>query len=180
MPVRRSRAYTPHAHARIRPRCDAPRCDARTGTQRNVTRTRVRMMKRCTPGQFDLRHFESEPTVRGRVLKRWDVGRVLRGPRHITSNRVRGPYDGRDRWLRVWKPPCEVRAIRDTRIHVRMYARARARAGVRRVYASTPGQKGPRSQENSLEEDSRLIPRNRHAKRDDDGGEFLQGYSALR
>lgn len=57
VPVRRSRAYTPHAHARLRPRCDA--C---TGTQRNVTRTRVRMMKRCTPGQFDLRHFESEPT----------------------------------------------------------------------------------------------------------------------
>ena len=36
-------------------------------------------------GQFDLRHFESEPTVRGRVLKCCDVGRVLRGPRHITS-----------------------------------------------------------------------------------------------
>lgn len=33
------------------------------------------------PGQFDLRHFESEPTDRGRVLKRCDVGRVLRGPR---------------------------------------------------------------------------------------------------
>jgi len=47
-------------------------------------------MKRCTPGQFDLRHFESEPTVRGRVLKRWDVGRVLRGPWHITSGRPRG------------------------------------------------------------------------------------------
>lgn len=62
--------------------------------QRKATRTRagarVRMMKRCTSGQFDLRHFESEPTARGRVLKRWDVGRVLRGPRHITSGWVRG------------------------------------------------------------------------------------------
>lgn len=61
------------------------------------------------PGQFDLRHFESEPTDRGRVLKRCDVGRVLRGPRgalHLAW--VLLLYDGRDRWLCVWKPACEL------------------------------------------------------------------------
>lgn len=38
------------------------------------------MIKRCNSGQFDLRHFESKPTDRRRVLKRSDVGWVLCGP----------------------------------------------------------------------------------------------------
>lgn len=73
------------------------------------------MMKRCNSRQFDLRHFESKPTVCRRVLKRWDVGRVLRGPTiayyiwvRVIWERKRAresTYDGRDRWLCVWKLP---------------------------------------------------------------------------
>lgn len=92
----------------------------------------------------------------------WNVGMsdgfcVGHGILHLARY---GPYDGRDRWLRVWKPPCEVRAIRDIRAGPRTCACVRAgRVYVhRRVHTGTTCA--------PAEEDSRvfrLIPRDKIA-----------------
>jgi len=69
----------------------------------------------------------------------------------------------------MWKPPCEVRAIRDTR------ARVCVRTGTRAcTYYTLVGRPEQQARPRRRSRVFRLIPRDRAAKRKDDGDEFLE------
>lgn len=149
MPVRRSRAYTHRtptcARARVRTyesglqrdaQSNATQCNA---AQLNATRAPAsRWWNGALRGNLT---YDILKASRPLVGVCWNVGMsdgfcVGHGILHLARYE---PYDGRDRWLRVWKPPCEVRAIRDTRarVCVRAYVRARRVYVYRRVHRNS-------------------------------------------